>query len=147
MVGRISIVRPLRIMSIAKSLRYFLFLAVFISSPGCGGRFYQTQPFPDHKGAGRFAIYEPPPMLSITDIQCPDKLITEDFRNYIQSNQLIDSIIFIYFYDDKTGWRAIQITELKKPAEQRVCVEHLLEYDKSGARTKARKVSWHWHSF
>jgi len=86
-------------------------------------------------------------MLSITDIQCPDKLITEDFRNYIQSNQLIDSIIFIYFYDDKTGWRAIQITELKKPAEQRVCVEHLLEYDKSGARTKARKVSWHWHSF
>lgn len=86
-------------------------------------------------------------MLSVTNIHCPDKLITDDFQNYIQSRQLMDSVIFIYFYDDKTGWRAIQITEMKKPAEQRVCVEHLLEYDKSGVRTKVRKVSWHWHSF
>jgi hypothetical protein len=77
-------------------------------------------------------------MLSVTNIQCPDKLITDDFRSYIQSNQLMNSIIFIYFYDDKTGWRAIQITQLGQP--KKTYIEHLLEYDKDGTRTRLRKV-------
>ncbi len=145
-VGLISR-QVIHIMKRVNILQLVFPLVVIIFFSGCSAPFSPMQPFPNHIGAMCIQIYEPPPMLSVTNINCPDKAITSDFQSYIQSNNLIDSIILIHFYDDKTGWRAIQITELKKPAEQRLCIEHLLEYDKSGVRIKTSKVSWRWHSF
>jgi hypothetical protein len=127
-------------------------LAVFALLVGCT-LFNHPNPnfpkelFPDRKGLVLVMFDERPGTTQSKEFpHYPDKLITADYQSYIQSNK-VASILGVRFYQDGTGWHAIQINELVNVGNGRKWLVHILEYDKSDVRIKVRQISWTDRSF